>query len=66
MIKDIYYQNEVWGDVAIQHKDQVHHFSNLVSLITFLQSIYGEHFNLIEVTDDNYQNLYDSGVFDDQ
>lgn len=66
MTKDIYFQNEVWGDVAIQHKGQVHHFSNLVSLISFLQSIYGPDFNLIEVTEDNYQDLYDLGAFDDQ
>jgi hypothetical protein len=66
MTKDIYFQNEVWGDVAIQHKGQVHHFSNLVSLISFLQSIYGQDFNLIEVTDENYQDLYDIGAFDDQ
>lgn len=66
MSKDIYFQNEPWGDVAIQHNGQVHHFSNLISLIGFLQSHHGTEFNLIEVTEDNYQNLYDSGVFDDQ
>lgn len=66
MTKDIYFQKEAWGDVAIQHNGQVHHFSNLISLISFLQPIYGEDFELIEVTDDNYQDLYDLGVFDDQ
>jgi len=66
VIKDIYFQNEAWGDVAIQHNGQVHHFSNLVSLISFLQPHYGQDFNLIEVNDDNYQELYDSGVFNDQ
>ncbi len=66
MTKNIYFQKEVWGDVAIQHKGQVHHFSNLVSLISFLQPFYGQDFELIEVTDDNYQSLYDSGVFNEQ
>jgi hypothetical protein len=66
MTKDIYFQNEAWGDVAIQHNGQVHHFSNLMSLISFLQPIYGTDFNLIEVTEDNYQTLYDLGAFDDQ
>lgn len=66
MIKDIYFQKEAWGDVAIQHNGQVHHFSNLVSLISFLQPLYGQDFELIEVTDDNYQSLFDSGVFNDQ
>jgi hypothetical protein len=66
MTKDIYFQNEAWGDVAIQHKGEVNHFSYLISLISFLQPIYGQDFNLIEVTDDNYQALYNSGVFDDQ
>jgi hypothetical protein len=66
MTKDIYFQNEAWGDVAIQHKGQVHHFSNLMSLIGFLQPIYGADFNLIEVTEDNFNELYRSGVFDDQ
>ena len=66
MNKDIYFQNEAWGDVAIQHNGQVHHFSNLMSLISFLQPIYGTDFNLIEVTEDNYQTLYDLGAFDDQ
>jgi hypothetical protein len=65
-MKDIYFQNEAWGDVAIQHQGQVHHFTNLLSLISFLQPIYGVDFNLIEVTEDNYQALYNSGVFDDQ
>lgn len=65
-IKDIYFQKEAWGDVAIQHKGDVHHFSNLISLIAFLQPIYGQDFNLIEVTDDNWQELHDSGAFDDQ
>ena len=66
MTKGIYFQNEAWGDVAIQHNGQVHHFSNLMSLISFLQPIYGTDFNLIEVTEDNYQTLYDLGAFDDQ
>jgi len=66
MTKDIYFQNEAWGDVAIQHQGQVHHFSNLMSLIAFLQPIYGADFNLIEVTEGNYQTLYDLGAFDDQ
>ena len=66
MIKNIYFQKEAWGDVAIQHNGQVHHFSNLVSLISFLQSLYGQDFELLEVTDDNYQSLFDSGVFNDQ
>lgn len=66
MAKDIYFQNEPWGDVAIQHCGQVHHFSNLMSLIGFLQSTHGSDFNLIEVTDENYQTFYDAGVFDDQ
>tara|TARA_R110001583_G_C5611511_1_gene405373 strand:+ start:854 stop:1054 length:201 start_codon:yes stop_codon:yes gene_type:complete len=66
MTKDIYFQKEAWGDVAIQHRRQVHHFSNIVSLISFLQPFYGHDFNLIEVTDDNYQALYSSGCFDDQ
>jgi len=66
MIKDIYFQKEAWGDVAIQHRGQVHHFSNIVSLISFLQPHYGHDFNLIEVTTDNYQTLYSSGCFDDQ
>lgn len=65
-IKDIYFQKEAWGDVAIQHQGDVHHFSNLISLIAFLQPIYGQDFNLIEVTDDNWQELHDSGAFDDQ
>lgn len=65
-MKDIYFQREAWGDIAIQHKNQVHHFSNIISLISFLQPIYGLDFNLIEVTDENYQELYSSGVFDDQ
>jgi hypothetical protein len=64
--KDIYFQNEAWGDVAIQHNGQVHHFSNLMSLISFLQSIYGQDFNLIEITANNWQELNDSGVFDEQ
>ena len=38
IMKDIYFQNEAWGDVAIQHQGQVHHFSNLMSLIAFLQT----------------------------
>lgn len=66
MTKDIYFQKEAWGDMAIQHNGQVHHFSNLISLISFLQPHYGHDFELIEVTNDNYQALYDSGVFDDQ
>jgi hypothetical protein len=65
-MKDIYFQNEAWGDVAIQHQGQVHHFTNLMSLIAYLQPIYGGDFSLIEVTEDNYQELYNSGVFDDQ
>jgi len=65
-MKDIYFQNEAWGDVAIQHQGQVHHFSNLMCLISFLQPIYGSDFNLIEVTEDNFQSLYDLGAFDDQ
>lgn len=66
MTKDIYFQKEAWGDVAIQHNGQVHHFSNLVSLISFLQPHYGHDFELIEVTEDNFQDLYDLGAFDDQ
>ena len=66
MTKSIYFQKEAWGDVAIQHTGQVHHFSNLISLISFLQPIYGQDFELIEFTSDNYQALYDSGAFDDQ
>jgi len=66
MTKDIYFQNEAWGDVAIQHQGQVHHFSNLMSLIAFLQPIYGNDFDLIEVTEENYADLLKSGVFDDQ
>lgn len=66
MTKDIYFQNEDWGDVAIQHNGQVHHFSNLMCLIGFLQSIYGQEFNLIEVNDENYHQLQQSGAFDDQ
>ncbi|MCJ8318740.1 MAG: hypothetical protein MJK12_03850 [Colwellia sp.] len=65
-MKDIYFTNEAWGDVAIQHKGQVHHFSNLMSLIGFLQPLYGSSFNLIEVNNDNYQELYNMGVFDEQ
>ncbi|XPF94280.1 hypothetical protein ACM9HF_20065 [Colwellia sp. RE-S-Sl-9] len=64
--KDIYFQVEQWGDVCIQHKGQVHHFTNLMSLISFLQPIYGEDFNLIEVNDENWQQLYEQGVFDEQ
>lgn len=66
MTKDIYFQNEDWGDVAIQHNGEVHHFSNLMSLIAFLQSLYGQEFNLIEVNDENYHQLQQSGAFDDQ
>lgn len=66
VIKDIYFQYEPWGDVAIQHNGQVHHFSNLISLISFVQSHYGNDFNLVEVTEENYQSLYDEGAFDDQ
>ena len=66
MTKDIYFQNEQWGDVAIQHNGHVHHFSNLMSLISFLQPLYGSDFNLIEVTENNWQELYDSGAFNDQ
>lgn len=66
MTKDIYFQNEDWGDVAIQHNGEVHHFSNLMSLIAFLQSIYGQEFNLIEVDENNYHQLQQSGAFDDQ
>lgn len=57
---------EQWGDVCIQHKGQVHHFNNIMSLISFLQAIYGDAFQLIEVTDENWQQLYEQGVFDDQ
>jgi len=66
MTKDIYFQTEEWGDVAIQHDSQVHHFSNLMCLIAFLQSIYGQEFNLIEVDETNYHDLQQSGAFDDQ
>lgn len=66
MIKDIYFQREAWGDIAIQHNGQVHHFENLISLISFIQGIHGKDFNLIEVTECNWKELYDSGVFDDQ
>ena len=66
MIKDIYFQNEQWGDIAIQFNGEVHHFSNLISLIGFLQGHYGTNFSLIEVTEDNYQELYNCGAFDDQ
>jgi len=65
-MKDIYFQNEAWGDVAIQHQGQVHHFSNLMSLISYLLPIYGGDFNLIEVTEDHFQDLYAVGVFNDQ
>ena len=58
MIKDIYFQKEVWGDVAIQLNGQLHHFSNLMSLIGFIQSEYGSEFNLIEVTDNTYNIKY--------
>jgi hypothetical protein len=66
MIKDIYFQTEEWGDVAIQHDGQVHHFSNLICLISFLQSVHGQEFNLIEVDETNYHSLQQSGAFDDQ
>ena len=66
MTKKVYFQKEAWGDVAIQHKSQVHHFSNLISLISFLQPYYGQDFELIEVTEDNFQDLYNLGVFNDQ
>lgn len=66
MPKDIYFQYEAWGDVAIQHKGQVHHFSNLMSLINFVQGVHGSEFELIEVTEDNWQQLYDEGAFDEQ
>ncbi len=66
MIKDIYFQKEAWGDVALQHKGQVHHFSNLISLIGFIQNEYGSEFNLIEVTDENWQELNEEGVFNEQ
>ena len=62
----MYYQKEPWGDVAIQHNGQVHHFSNLVSLIGFLQSEHDNDFDLVEVTDVNYHELYNAGAFDDQ
>jgi len=66
MIKDIYFQKEAWGDVAIQFKGQTHHFSNLISLISFIQGEYGSEFNLVEVTDENWKELYEEGVFNDQ
>jgi hypothetical protein len=34
--------------------------------MSFLQGIYGEAFQLIEVTEDNWQQLYEQGAFDDQ
>ena len=66
MIKKVYFQREPWGDVAIQHNDEVHHYNNLVSLIAFLQMEYGELFELVEVTEDNYHDLLAQGCFDDQ
>lgn len=65
-MKDIYYQNEMWGDVAIQYDGEVHHFSNVMSLVSFVQGKCGNDFNLIETTDENYQELYHSGAFDDE
>lgn len=66
MMKNIYFQKEAWGDVALQHKGQVHHFSNLISLIGFIQNEYGSEFNLIEVTDENWQELHEEGIFNAQ
>ena len=66
MIKDIYFQKEAWGDVALQCSGQVHHFSNLISLIGFIQNEYGSEFNLIEVTDENWQELNEQGIFNEQ
>ncbi|NQY65277.1 MAG: hypothetical protein HRT38_16460 [Alteromonadaceae bacterium] len=66
MIKDIYYQHETWGDLAIQYHGEIHHFSNLMSLVCYLQGKYGDDFNLIEVNDDNFHELYNTGAFNDQ
>ena len=66
MIKEIYFQLEQWGDVAIQQDGEVHHFSNVMSLVCYLQGKYGDDFNLIEVNDDNFHELYNTGAFNDQ
>ena len=66
MSKTVYFQKELWGDVAIQCNGQVHHFSNIISLIAFLQAHYDSEFDLVEVTEENYQELYRLGAFDDQ
>lgn len=62
---NVYFQREDWGDVAIQHNGQVHHFCNLVSLIGFLQTVHGHEFNLIEVDETNYHELQRQGAFDE-
>jgi len=64
--KTIYFQIESWGAHCIQHKGDVHHFNGSLDLMSFLQSIYGDQFQLFEVTEHNWQELHDQGAFDEQ
>ena len=61
----VYFQREPWGDVCTQHKGELHHFCNLISLIGFLQTVHGHDFHLVEVNESNYHELQQQGAFDD-
>lgn len=65
MIPTVYFQREAWGDVCTQHKGELHHFCNLVSLIGFLQTVHGHDFHLVEVDESNYHELQQQGAFDE-
>lgn len=59
----IYFQSEPWGEISASIGGDVHLFSNEAELELFCLESYGDEFQLVEATDDNWAELQKKGAF---
>lgn len=59
----VYYHQEPWGEVSIQEGEDMLSLGSVFELEAYCAEKYGTDFELFLVTEDNWRELYDAGVF---
>ncbi|GAA4892573.1 hypothetical protein [Ferrimonas pelagia] len=59
----VYFQKEPWGEVSAMLYGETQMYSSVHELEAYCTELYGAAFELSEVTDENWTELYESGAF---
>ena len=62
-MKQVYFERD-GSSTYSWFNGEIEYFHSMLELERFCIETYGHDYRLVEVTDDNWQGLYDNGMFD--